>query len=576
MLAQPQNILQVSLKSLSQECALDITPFATPQRYRLIDCDQFMQNEMLCIDEFVDFPSVQYAALSYVWKGNPVDPSDAKSHHSFSVAGALDGDPISIHVLKHACLVAVKHGVRYIWLDRLCIMQTNREDKNWQIKQMSKMYKRCNICVVLPGGVQKLVRIDEETAWIHRGWTLQELLMPERVIVLLAWKLGEGSMMADDASGSVSEVTPQESAVMSATDVLNACVAGYLSFTSTHSPSPFLIRSCVFGAASPNLSATTVAMSEELASDPDARDHAIWQSALMRTSSRPVDMVFSIMGLFGVILDPSMFHKDDRLGATIALAKEILRTGGRASWLGMSFRLPPCSTLCTFPMFAGTSVSGKALVRTKRGLREVAEFVDGEYPNELGLGAPLPGGSMDDAGYFTFSARAVHLVPRIGNRDERADEITNSDRRLVTSMNGKAWEIVSEEEHGDSTSPRNTYGIILGWFQDYYPGATLAHNKHYIKGAVVEEHAPEKFHIVTFFSLHLRDRQWVKSWQERQFTVGGPNALTHTGDDAFDENEGYQLLEENKASRRHVAGAKARWARSQIEAEDDYMSKYYT
>lgn len=206
MIAQPRTIIQVSLKSLHQECVLDITPYATPQRYRLIHCDRFVQDATLSIEEFTDFPSVQYAAISYVWKGNPLEPPETKSdlyptmdavdgnrHHKFSVAGALDGDPISIHVLNQACLTAIKHGARYIWLDRLCIMQTNREDKNWQIKQMSEMYKRCNPCIVLPGGVQKLVRIDEETAWIHRGWTLQELLLPERAVVLLAWKLGAGN-----------------------------------------------------------------------------------------------------------------------------------------------------------------------------------------------------------------------------------------------------------------------------------------------------------------------------------------------------------------------------------------------
>jgi hypothetical protein len=192
MITEPRTIHQVPLKSLSPECVLDIAPRATPQRYRFIDCDRFIQDKMLCIDEFTDFPSVQYAAMSYVWKGNPLEPSEAKNHHSFSVAGALDGDPISIHVLSQVSLAAVKHGARYIWLDRLCIMQTNREDKNWQIRQMSEMYKRCNPCIVLPGGVQKLVRIDEETMWIHRGWTLQELLMPERALVLLAWKLGAG------------------------------------------------------------------------------------------------------------------------------------------------------------------------------------------------------------------------------------------------------------------------------------------------------------------------------------------------------------------------------------------------
>jgi hypothetical protein len=118
-----------------------------------------------------------------------------------------------------------------------------------------------------------------------------------------------------------------------------------------------------------------------------------------------------------------MFEAENRIDATVALAKEILRKGGRASWLGMSFRLPPCSMLCTFPVFAETSVSGKALVRTRTGLREAAEFVDGEYPNELGLGA-LPGGTMDDGGYFTFLARALRLVHVTSELDhKRNDEV---------------------------------------------------------------------------------------------------------------------------------------------------------
>lgn len=243
-------------------------------------------------------------------------------------------------------------------------------------------------------------------------------------ITSLVWPIDEhftGSMKAGDESGTVSEVTPNESAVISAADALNACVASCIEFTSPHCPSSILIRSCIFGTASPNLYATSVAMSKILAPDPDARHHAIWQSALMRTSSRPVDMVFSIMGLFGVNLDPGEFGKEDRIYATAALAKEILRQGGRASWLGMSFRLPPCSMLCTFPIFAETNVSGNALVRTRVGLQEVSKFVDGEYPNAEVLGA-LPKGTMDDDGYFTFSARAVRVVRVITEQDK--DEVS--------------------------------------------------------------------------------------------------------------------------------------------------------
>jgi hypothetical protein len=89
----------------------------------------------------------------------------------------------------------------------------------------------------------------------------------------------------------------------------------------------------------------------------------------------------------------------------------------------------------------------------------------------------------------------------------------------------------------------------------------------------LSKNTPERFHIVAFFSLHLRDRQWVRSWQERQFSVGRPNALTpkrHATEETFDENAAHHLPEVNNASvknERHVAAARARWARSRVEAE---------
>jgi hypothetical protein len=59
---------------------------------------------------------------------------------------------------------------------------------------------------------------------------------------------------------------------------------------------------------------------------------------------------------------------------------------------------------------------------------------------------------------------------------------------LITSINDRVWEIVNEEHVRNLVSLWNIYGVILGWCQDYHPGASLAHNKSYIKGMVVEEH----------------------------------------------------------------------------------------
>lgn len=146
-------------------------------------------------------------------------------------------------------------------------------------------------------------------------------------------------------------------------------------------------------------------------------------------------------------------------------------------------------------------------------------------------------------------------------------------------MNGRVWAINDEENVQVPTPPRSAHGVILGWFQEHHPGLTLAHNQNYIKGMIVEEHTPGRFHAVTFFSLHLRDRKWVESWQERTFSVGGPKTLTHkshTEEETFDENEAHHLPEVKDAygkSERVVVAMKSKSARSQTEAED-YLRRY--
>jgi len=235
--------------------------------------------------------------------------------------------------------------------------------------------------------------------------------------------------------------------------------------------------------------------------------HAIWQCALMRTSSRPVDMVFSIMGLFGVTLDPRRFHKDDRLGATIALAKKILDIGGNASWLGASVRFPPCNQLSSFPQFPQTSVAGKALVQTESGLREAAKMMDGEYPNSLGLARVVP-------------AMHQHHPNQVGESYGDSPKQTS-----MTAVDGTVWEMYQHPEGTDHLPRPQSFVVLLGWFQKYYPGATLA-NGVKIRVMLIKEHAPQKFHLKSFISLDRQLKDIVMAWDKYTFSIGGPDALS--------------------------------------------------
>ncbi|EMD36099.1 hypothetical protein CERSUDRAFT_124600 [Gelatoporia subvermispora B] len=505
---------------------LDLSPIATPCRYRLIDCEYIVKEHVLRIQEFKEFPSFQYSAISYIWRGNPPDPSVPNEGGTFMVKGAEDGDPISIDVLYHACTAALQHGASYIWLDRLCIMQTSREDKGWQIRHMFQVYKSCNPCIILPGGICRLVGLEERTSWIHRGWTLQEILAPASSLVLLAWKLGSGTY--DSISeGRIDEVVPGKSAVGQVGEIIQTCVGACMWFTSAHAKDMYdviKLKSSIFGDPDEDDGPLWALIGAMELREPEARLHAIWRSALMRTSSRPVDMVFSIMGLFDVALDPHAFHADDRLGATIALGRELLRQGRPASWLGISFYLPPCPMLSTFPDFPQTSVAGKARILIGDKLVDVVGNADGAYPARWWL-KDAPRGIMTEDGYLTFTAKAAPLVATGTKRQDV--ELWTANVHLdgintpqLVAIDNSVWELIAESK---AMHLAKAVVLMIGkeevydieWFPKWQHKCSL-------RGMLVEEHAPGKFHRTSYFFLGDAYGELIDGWEERSFAVGGP------------------------------------------------------
>ncbi|KIY48319.1 hypothetical protein FISHEDRAFT_43661, partial [Fistulina hepatica ATCC 64428] len=410
-------------KSLSgapvQKVLIDLSSVRPLCRYRLLVCEDFLKRDTICIDSFAQdkFPQVRYAALSYVWHGLPA--TSDKEETWITVEGANHADPIGVKVLRHACKTAFDHGCTHLWMDRLCILQTNREDKDWQIEHMFKVYASCALCIVLAAGTQRLGALHEDTTWINRGWTLQEVVAPRRsrVFVLFSWCLGNGRAVTgaiQPYQANVQDVVPQESAIIPLTFLLRACATGYMVFARrrTHlHDEPVTIRVSVFAdkqrsdspnGLNPNICALALAI-------PPIAEFGIWQSAFMRSSSRPVDMVFSIMGLFGVRLKVSGFARDDRIGATKALVYSIMARGGRASWLGISLYIHPSTRFSTFPEFPTTEVKSKARLPTSSGWQEVDHVTVCEYPFSVYLENDMPKGHMDSDGYMHVSMRSIPI-----------------------------------------------------------------------------------------------------------------------------------------------------------------------
>ena len=120
-------VYRASLSDIDGEL-IDLGHLA-PFRYRLIDCSQFINDHALAIVEVNNINTIRYSALSYVWAGLKADASTL-ANGTFNVRGAEDADAISMQVVAQVCKLALKEHTPWLWLDRISILQTSRDDKD--------------------------------------------------------------------------------------------------------------------------------------------------------------------------------------------------------------------------------------------------------------------------------------------------------------------------------------------------------------------------------------------------------------------------------------------------------------
>jgi hypothetical protein len=101
-----------------------------------------------------------YEALSYVW-GDP--------NHSLPVL--INEHPFNITVNLHAALSSLRnHSVeRLLWVDAICINQSNQEEKELQIRSMAKVYGQANRVVVWLGRTADDSKLALEEIRVARG-----------------------------------------------------------------------------------------------------------------------------------------------------------------------------------------------------------------------------------------------------------------------------------------------------------------------------------------------------------------------------------------------------------------------
>ncbi|KAF9467608.1 hypothetical protein BDZ94DRAFT_1248542 [Collybia nuda] len=520
----PTTVLEISLTELDGTI-VGLSGQVEPKHFRLLDCDAFLDSQLLRVLQFPEFTpkDIRYAAVSYPWRDLQLLEGTQPPMGCFSVQGAEHADPITIGVLRTACLATRQFGVSLLWLDRLCIMQSSRIDKDWQITHMFMVYVHADPCLILPGGLVRLANVSEPTTWLDRAWTLQESaanINRDSIKCVFAFpydtfadfaktlpNIGYSTsfwnslLQAQHPAFTQHIIEPGYSA---ACNLLDLCTEIQFSVEKFEFHDPELAKDYrnfplrILYAPAANL------LSHALVYNRTINYQYLWMSAFVRSSSRPVDMVFSFMGLMGVQLPVSSFSPNDRAKATIKLIQAWLEQGHPAKWLFIAPELPPSPELSILPAFPETSESGRAMVNTPQGLKFAFE--------EIGLKEPwrdnnAPKGVMSDEGYFTFRSRGARVVGV-------------STEGLSSTLEKEVWGIVIGWKKEFNRDPAT--GLISMWDPDHPFPVIMELVLMFVEKHGADANGAELYHRVGMENLVDEKKTEGWSWVEREFSVGGP------------------------------------------------------
>ena len=148
-----------------------------------------------------------YAILSHRWQSAEV------SYQDFMARGANDFDRPEYKKIVDCCAFAASQGYSWVWIDACCIDKQNSAELSEAINSMFRWYQKAAECYALLNNAETdrwnydfgradVVNQFRASEWWTRGWTLQELLAPHRLIFVdRNWKImGEKDQLAKEIS----------------------------------------------------------------------------------------------------------------------------------------------------------------------------------------------------------------------------------------------------------------------------------------------------------------------------------------------------------------------------------------
>jgi hypothetical protein len=181
----------------------------------------------LCISRY--HQGLKYLALSYVWgEAKNFELRRDNVRELFKEGSLRSYWKVVPRTIKDAIMVTEKLGFQYIWVDSLCIIQDDDENKSSQISQMASVYGSAAFTIVAADSdsaeyglrgtgesprsspVQQLLELapgctfvmhremtisTTHKVYFTRGWTFQEFQLARRLLVfidgMILWKCSE-------------------------------------------------------------------------------------------------------------------------------------------------------------------------------------------------------------------------------------------------------------------------------------------------------------------------------------------------------------------------------------------------
>jgi hypothetical protein len=131
-------------------------------------------------DLFGDDPIPRYGILSHTWRRDSEEVTFHDMKHGNGTE-KLGNDKIRFCEER-----AREDELEYFWIDTCCIDKSNLAELSEAINSMFRWYRNSAKCYVYLTDVSMSIQNDinkalQESRWFTRGWTLQELIAPDSV-----------------------------------------------------------------------------------------------------------------------------------------------------------------------------------------------------------------------------------------------------------------------------------------------------------------------------------------------------------------------------------------------------------